>query len=147
MFKYLNIEILWKRRNGISTLPTILLLGSIIIEIAIAIAFLTYYFNLSNFATRLSAEALATARAGMDDGIIRLVRDKNFSSAGYTVTVGNRTANVEVCNVTCPGLATNQAKVTSVATALNKKKKLEAVLTVDSVTGQVTVNSIQDVPI
>lgn len=145
IFKYLNIKRL--KSSGVSTLPTMLLLGGIIIEIAVAIAFLTYYFNITNFATRLSAEALATAKAGLDDGIIKLVRDKNFSSAGYTVAVGNRSTNVEICNVTCPGLGADKAKVTSTATAINKKRKLEAVLTIDTVTGKVAVDSIQDVPI
>lgn len=144
IFKYLNIEKL-KGKKGVSTLPTMLLLGGIIIEIAIAIAFLTYYFNVTNSASRLSAEALATARAGLDDGIIKVVRNKDYSNpSGYSVTVGNRVATVAVCKDTC---VSGKTQVISMASVLNKQRKLEAILTVDATTGQVTVDSIQETPI
>src|SRR3990167_5626815 len=82
------------RLKGISSLPTMLLLGGIIIEIAIAIAFLTYYFNVSNFAARLSAEALAAARAGIDDATIKVVLNKNCPDSScpspYTLALGDQ---------------------------------------------------------
>src|SRR3990172_8277585 len=85
----LNIGALGRSR-GVWTLPTMLLLGGIIIEIAIASAFLTYYFNVTNLAARLSAEALAAARAGADDAIIKVVRDRTFAPADpYVVEVAN----------------------------------------------------------
>ncbi len=146
MSKHFNVATFKRRQSGVSTLPTMLLLGGIIIEIAIASAFLTYYFNITNFASRLTAEALAAARAGADDAIIRVVRNKSFYGS-YSVEVANgRTAAVTVCNVTCPGLGSGQAKVTSTASVLNKKSRVEAVLTITT-DGQVAVNSIAEVPL
>ncbi len=149
MFKYLNIEI-WKRRDGVSALPMMLLLGSIIIEIAIAIAFLTYYFNTINFASRLSAEALETARAGASDAIIRVVRDKTCPNGScpspYTLAISNgRTATISICKDTCVGAG--KTEIISTAAALNKQKRIHAVLSVDPVTGQVSVDLLQEIPL
>ena len=149
MFKYLNVSISKDRRQrGVSTLPTMLLLGGIIIEIAIASAFLTYYFNMTNFAARLSAEALAAARAGADDALIQLVRNRNFTPDPnpYEVTVaGGRTALVTICSEACYGVA-GKTRVVSVATALNKKSKVEVIVTI-TLEGKVTVDSLKEVPL
>ena len=138
------------RDSGVSTLPTMLLLGGIIIEIAIAIAFLTYYFNTLNYASRLSAEALETARAGVQDAIIKVVRDKDCPNVScpspYTVETSNgRTATVSICKDTCSGAGKTQ--VISTASALNRQKKIQAILSVDPVTGQVAVDSLQEAPL
>lgn len=145
IFKYLNIEI-FKNKKGVSTLPTMLLLGGIIIEIAIASAFLTYYFNVTNFSSRLAAEALAAARAGIDDAIIQVIRNKNFTAYPdpYIVTVsGGKIASVTVCRDTCVGSGKDQ--VVSTASILNKRSKVEAILSV-SPEGKVTVDSIKEIP-
>ena len=146
MFKRLNIGALGRRRC-VSTLPTMLLLGGIIIEIAIASAFLTYYFNVTNFAARLSAEALAAARAGVDDALIKVVRNRNFTAypEPYEVQVtGGRVASVIVCKDTCLGLS-GKTQVISGASALNKRSKIEAILTVTP-EGKVSVDSLKEIP-
>ncbi len=145
MFKHLNIGTSGGQR-GISTLPTMLLLGGIIIEIAIASAFLTYYFNVTNYAARLSAEALAAARAGVDDALIQLVRNKNFTAYPdpYTVEVtGGRVASVTVCKDVC---LLGKTDVVSVASAANKKSKIEAIVTIDA-DGKVSVDSLREAPL
>lgn len=139
------------RQSGISTLPTMLLLGGIIIEIAIASAFLTYYFNVTNYAARLSAEALAAARAGVDDALIQLVRNKNFTAYPdpYTVEVaGGRVALVTVCKDLLPPecAGVGKDKVISIASAANKQSKIEAILTITA-DGQVSVDSLKEVPL
>lgn len=146
IFKYLNMREEKRGQGGVSTLPTMLLLGGIIIEIAIASAFLTYYFNVTNYAARLSAEALAAARAGIDDAIIQLVRNRNFSSYPdpYTVEVaGSRIADVTVCKDTC---VIGKTQIISTANALNKKSKMEAILSITT-DGKVTVDSLQEMPL
>lgn len=146
MFKHLNVAKFQRGQSGVSTLPTMLLLGGIIIEIAIASAFLTYYFNVTNFAARLSAEALAAARAGADDALIQLVRNRNFTPDPnpYEVSVANgRVASVTICRDTC---VLGKTQVVSVASALNKKSKVEAILTVTT-DGKVTVDSLKEVPL
>ena len=146
-----------KKNKGVSTLPTMLLLGGIIIEIAIASAFLAYYFNTINFGARLAAEALEVARAGVDDAIIRIINDKscpNASCQNYPVTVSNgRTANVTTSyifpSVSCspdPSIPPNtQLRIISGGNAGNRNRTIQAALTVDCLNGQVTVNSITEI--
>lgn len=121
-----------------------LLLGSIIIEIVIAMAFLTYYFNTLNFSARLTSEALETARAGAQDGISKVILDKNCCGGPYTVTTSTgRVATVTVCKDLC--LAPGQTRVISTASVFNKQRSIEADLTVDPITGQVTVNQLKEI--
>ncbi len=122
-----------------------LFIGGIIVEIALAGAFISYYLSQSGFGVKISAEALAAAEAGVQDALIRIIRDKNFSSAGYNLTVGNRSANIIVCKDSCAG--TGKHKITSTGTAMLKRRKIEAVANVDSVTGEVKIESVQEAAI
>ncbi len=137
-----------KKNKGVSTLPTMLLLGGIIIEIAIASAFLTYYFNVTNLAARSSAEALAAARTGVDDAMLHLVRDRKFNPDPnpYEVSVaGGRVASVTICGEACLGIM-EKTKVTSVASVLNKRSQVVAIFTVTP-EGKVSVDSLKEVPL
>ncbi len=124
-----------------------LLLGGVIIEIAIAVAFLAYYFNTLNFSSRLATEALETARAGAQDGISKVILDKraSFSAlAPYTVTTSTgRVASVTICRETCIGPGKTQ--VISGASVANQRKKIQAELSVDSTTGQVVVDTLKEI--
>ncbi len=126
-------------------MPAMLFIGGIIVEIALAGAFISYYLSQSGFGVKISAEALAAAEAGVQDALIRIIRDKNFSSAGYNLTVGNRSANIIVCKDSCAG--TGKHKITSTGTAMLKRRKIEAVANVDSVTGEVKIESVQEAAI
>ncbi len=124
-----------------------LLIGGIVIEIAAAIAFLTYYFNTINLASRLGAEALETARAGVDDAIIRVVRDKGCPNAScpasYQVTTSTgRVADVDICRDACVG---GRTQILSAAAVLNRRRTVEALLIVDPLTGQVTIDVIREI--
>jgi hypothetical protein len=130
---------------GTAALPAMLFIGGIIVEIGIAGAFISYYLSQSGFGVKMSAEALAAAEAGVQDAIIKIIRDKNFTSAGYDLTVGNRSANVVVCKDSCAG--TGKHKITSTGSALAKRRKLEAIVNVHSTTGEVRVESITEVAI
>ena len=58
-----------KKQSGIASLPAILLLGGIIIEIGIAGSFLLFYLNNSIYGTKLANEALTVAQSGFDDAV------------------------------------------------------------------------------
>ena len=83
--------------KAIVALPTILLIGGIIVEIAVAGVFIAYLLSQSGFGAKLSAEALAAAQAGIQEAMMKIVRDKNFSSSGYDIAVGSRAAHIIVC--------------------------------------------------
>ena len=137
------------RREGFSSLPAILFIGGLLVQIAIAMAFLLYVFSNTTFTVRFRAEALAAARAGIEDGIITIIRNKDCPTIGctspYTVTVGGRTATVTLCKDTCAGVGKTQ--IDSIGQAVTEKRFLRAILSIDSTTGAVTTESIQELPL
>lgn len=128
-----------------AALPAMLFIGGIIVEIGIAGAFISYYLSQSGFGVKMSAEALAAAEAGVQDAIIKIIRNKNFTSSGYDLAVGNRSTNVVVCKDSCSG--TGKHKITSIGSAAVKRRKIEAVVNVNSTTGEVKIESILEVAI
>ena len=130
-----------------ATLPVILLVGGLIVEIGITGAFIAYFLNQSGFGIKLSEEALAAARAGIQDATIRIVRDKNFNPSPnpYTLTIGNRSAQVTICKDTCAG--TDKFQVDSLGIAFNKRRKIRAVIYVNSLTGEVKLESEREIAI
>jgi len=140
-----NLEL--NDKKAAVTLPVILLVGGLIAEISIAGAFIAYFLNQSGFGIKLSEEALAAARAGIQDATIRIVRDKNFNPSPnpYTLTIGNRSAQVTICKDTCAG--TDKFQVDSLGIAFNKRRQVRAILYVDSITGEVKLESEKEVAI
>ena len=130
-----------------ATLPVILLVGGLIVEIGITGAFIAYFLSQSGFGIKLSEEALAAARAGIQDATIRIVRDKNFNPSPnpYTLTIGNRSAQVTICKDTCAG--TDKFQVDSLGIAFNKRRKIRAVIYVNSLTGEVKLESEREIAI
>lgn len=125
--------------KAVAALPLILFIGGIIVEIGAAGLILAYFLTQSGFGVKLSAEALAAAQAGVEDATIKVVRDKNFAGGVTTIKVGARTAEVSVVK---DSPSVGKYKITSVGSALNKRRKLEAVLNVDGLTGEVKMESI-----
>ena len=140
-----NLEL--NDKKAAVTLPVILLVGGLIAEISIAGAFIAYFLNQSGFGIKLSEEALAAARAGIQDATIRIVRDKNFNPSPnpYTLTIGNRSAQVTICKDTCAG--TDKFQVDSLGIAFNKRRKIRAVIYVNSLTGEVKLESEREIAI
>ncbi|NCO89682.1 hypothetical protein GW883_02155, partial [Candidatus Wolfebacteria bacterium] len=120
-----------------ATLPVILLVGGLIVEIGITGAFIAYFLSQSGFGIKLSEEALAAARAGIEDAKIRIVRDKNFNPSPnpYTLIVGSRSSQVTICKDICVGA--DKFQVDSLGIAFNKRRKIRAVIYVNSLTGEV----------
>ncbi|MEE8131929.1 MAG: hypothetical protein V3T98_02695 [Candidatus Paceibacterota bacterium] len=134
-----------KANKGIVALPVMLLLGGIIVEIGIAGLLISYFFIQSNLGIRLSAEALAAAQSGIQDATIKIIRDKNFTPGSYSINIGNRSAQITVCKDTCAGSGKHQ--VTSLGIAQKKQRQIQAILNVNSTTGEVKVESIKEIAI
>lgn len=137
-------------KKGLVALPTLLIIGSIIVDIAIALAAGVSFLINSDYGVRKSMETLAAAKAGAYDGIMKLARDKTYDAAtqDYNLAVtGDISANVVVCKETACGYAADSGKhkISSTATFLTRRKKMEAVAFVASTTGAVTLESLQEV--
>lgn len=136
------------RINGSATLPTVILMSAIIIEVAVAGVVIASALSNTAYNQRLSAMALAAARVGTDDAFMRIVRYKNCPGAGgcpasYNIQVdANDSAAVTMSN-NGQGVIT----VISTGTSLNRQKKMQMIVGVDSVSGLVSVQSLQEVAI
>ncbi len=134
-----------KNKKGVAALPLIIILGGLTAEIVLFVTTTSYVFVNSEFGIRLSADAFLAAKAGVQDAVIKIVRDKTFFSATTTLTVGNASADVSVCKDAC--VANGKHKVLSVGKAQTRRRGLEAILNVDSVTGEVKMESLTEVKI
>ncbi|MBI3638638.1 hypothetical protein HY227_02755 [Candidatus Wolfebacteria bacterium] len=141
--------------KGAVAILGVLMLGGVIVEIALTGLFVVYYLGESGFGVKLSAEALAAAEAGIADAKIKIVRNKDIASSGVvtsTLTVGNRSAEIKICTKgyktgtsECDTAATGKYEINSIGIASLKRRKLRAVLNVNSTTSEVQVESLQEV--
>lgn len=131
--------------KGAATLPVVLLMSGIVMELAIVGVVLAAILGNTIFGSRVEAEALAAARAGANDAIIRVIRYKNCPGTGcpasYSINVGSRPSTADVTIASSGGVIT----IGSVGTSFSRKKKVEAVLGVDSLTGHVKLQSFKEI--
>lgn len=136
------------KQSGAVTLPVILLISGTVMELAIAGVVISALLSNTVFSSRLSAEALAAARAGAQDAIIKIIRYKNCNATScggavpYTITVGPRTtADVSLVE----DVINHTLTVNSTGTALTRKKKIQAVVGIDPSSGKTSVVSLKEV--
>ncbi|OGG43358.1 hypothetical protein A3G50_02675 [Candidatus Jorgensenbacteria bacterium RIFCSPLOWO2_12_FULL_42_11] len=133
------------RASGQAALPTILLIGGIIMEISIAGILIAFILGNSGWGERLSAQALAAAKAGTEDALLKIAVDKNFSvPGGYSFSVDNRVAEVIVIKDPA-GYPSGVHQIISSGKALGRQRKLETILIVDGDTGKVDLKSTREI--
>lgn len=133
------------------TLPFVLLIGGIIVEIAIAGAFVTFFLSNSGYGERLSIRASAAAESGIRDAMVKITQNKEWNPdpANYVLQVSsenNDTASLQI-NRTTPDATHYKYDVVSLGTAGSRQKKLTATVFVDTATGAVQLESIRENPI
>ena len=134
-----------KRQRAAVTLSMTILIGGLVVELGIALAFISYYLAQGGFGLKSSEEAMAAARSGAQDAIMRIVRDINFNPSPnpYTLTIGIGSAQITVCKDTCAG--TGKFQIDSLGSVLNKRRQLRAIVSVNSQTGEVRLESEKEV--
>lgn len=131
------------RNSGIAAIPTVIIFGGIIAEIAIATTFLSLTFTNTALGQRLSAEAFAAAQSGVEDAILRLVRDRNYQNiSGYTLSVGQATATV---TVTQGSPAAGQATILSTGSSFRRRRVIQGIITIDDVSGVISLVSLKEI--
>ena len=92
-------------------------------------------------AYRASSVVQAAAVSGINDGILQVVRNANFSNvSGYTIPFSSVSDTV---TVTQGSPSTNETTVISLAQIGSVKQKIQAILAIDPNTKQVSVISYQ----
>lgn len=133
--------------RGIAILPIILLVSAMIFEVAAAGTFILFISQQTGVTLRRQVESFAAAEAGIHDALIKIIRDKNFPTPElpYNLTIGDWTVTVTITkNNNCTGALSGKNCVTSSARAFSRGKTLQAILTVNATTGQVSIDSITE---
>ena len=136
-------------KAGAATLSTVLMIAAIVLLIAVSGVIVSSVLVNAALNERLAAEALLTARAGAQDAMVRIVRDKDFVSnnpsicsittCDYSIAVSSgRTADVTITD-TATGF-----ELVSVGRAVGRRKVIRAELGVDPVTGEVKVHFFRE---
>ena len=130
---------------GIAVLPTILLIGGLVVEIGIAGLFISYFLNSSGFGVKISEEALSAAKSGIDDAIIKIIRNKgSVISSPYTINIGNNSAQISVIK-DLPSVG--KYEITSLGSAGLKRRRLQAIINVDNNSNEVKYESLKEISI
>lgn len=139
MFSLATYHLLLTNKKGQAALSFVFLIGVIIISIGATLAFLAASFLSSGYGFQAANRALAVASAGAEDGLVKLVRNKDFSApTAYSVPVGSDSANVTI-NQNAP--VSGQATIVSSATIFFRQRKVQVVAAINSTTSKVDVVS------
>lgn len=128
-----------RSRSGQATLSFILLISGLILEVAIAGTFVTYFFSSSALGERLSARAFAVANSGIRDAQMRIARSKDFSGT-FSLQLGSDSAAVSVVRAT---QGSNYVyTITSLGIAGTREREFVATMVADQTSGLAETQSI-----
>ena len=124
-----------------------LLIGGIIASIAMALTASVFLYVNSNYGVNLSLKALSVAKSGVYDGALKVARDKTIVSSSYMLPVGSYNAAVTICQGGTQGCGTTAGNflISSIASILNANKEMQAIVSVDSVSGLVKLQLMHEV--
>ena len=133
------------KQKAAVTLSMTILVGGLIVELGIALAFISYYLLQGGFGLKLSEQAITAAKSGAQDAVIRIVRDANFNPSPnpYTLTIGSGSAQITVCKDTCAG--TGKIQIDSLGSVLTKRRQIRAIVSVSSQTCEVRLESEKEI--
>ena len=128
------------KRKGQAVLPLIFMMGGLVVLMSLTLVFLAYTFLESSYGFQISEKAKAVAASGAYDALLRLARNKDLSAPapGYSLPIGNYSANVSVLQ---NSPASDQATIISVSTISNRERKVVAIVSRPSLTGEITLVS------
>jgi hypothetical protein len=128
--------------RGVAALPAILVAGAIVMEIAIAGALLAAYEANSGLGAKAGDQAFLLAQTGVEDGVMRVIMNKDQGYICYQLPVDSQNVQVEI-QKDVP--TTGQTSVWTKATVSSRTRRAKAILDVNGVTGKVDILSIEEV--
>lgn len=128
--------------SGIAALTTMLGIGLAVSVMGAAMGLLSFLESTIGFSHAKAQEAYLVAQSGAADALMRLARDKTFSSVGYSVSVGNGTTTVVVVR---NNPVIGQNLITSTGEVSNRKRKIEVKVAVDNTSGKLTLLSWREI--
>jgi len=135
------------RKNGLAALPLVLMLGGLITAITVSLLMANLLSTQSEFGLRLNSQAFAASQSGIQDALMRIVRDKTFAGSYSINFTDGSSVDVIVCRdaiaPVCVGLGKD--KVTALGKSQGRNRKFEVIAGVDSTTGEMSVESINEI--
>ncbi|MEW5805277.1 MAG: hypothetical protein AB1721_00905 [Patescibacteria group bacterium] len=128
--------------KGFSAISLILGISLIVVVLSLGMGLLSYFENAASFSRLKGQEAFWVAESGVYDALYRLSINKDFTSAGYQLAVGNGQATV-VVEKDNPRAGFNL--ITSTGIVGNARKKVQAQVVRDDITGKITLFSWQEI--
>ena len=136
-----------KKDAGQITLPFVLLIGVIIVEIALAGVFVSYLRSISNLGERLSVKAGEAAYSGIQDAMVRIAQNKELGNSSYELMVGEDKTEVTITKTDNPADGAYAYVIDSLGISGSRRKKLQGVLIVDKITGRAKLDSTKEVKV
>jgi len=130
----------FKSRQGVAALITVLSLGGLIFTISMGSALISFWANQNIKSIRDSNKAYYAAQSGLQDALIKLERNKDYTSSGFNLSI-NGTNDV----LATVSFASNQATITSTSTLSQINKKLQTVVDINATTGLITPTSTTEI--
>jgi hypothetical protein len=118
--------------RGQVALSITFMIGTIVLVAGLMVAFLVISFLNSSYGFQASNRALALASGGVEDAMLQLLRNKDFSGT-YCVPLAPCSAAV---TVTQNSPSVGRVRITSSATVFLYTRQIEAVASLASSTGQ-----------
>ena len=116
--------------RGVAALITVLSLGGLIFTISMGSALISFWANQNIKSIRGSNKAFYAAQSGLQDALIKLERNKDYTTGGFNLNI-NGTNDVSVT----VSFASGQATITSTSTLSQMNKNLQAVIDINATTG------------
>ena len=123
------------RPRGVAALVTVLSLGTLIFTVSFATAILTFWSIKGIDSNRKSLNAYYTASSGIQDALIKLERNKDFSGSFNLSVNSTNDVSVSVSN------NDNSATITSTALSGEINKKIQTITDINTTTGLITPTS------
>lgn len=140
-----------KSGAGQAALSLVFLVGGTVVLIGTTLTFLVISFINTTFGYQAANRALGVAFAGVNDGLWKLSKDRNYGFSGgsckYVLPVGSDSASVVIarkdgsCGVNKP-TNPNEIWISSEANYLGRIRRINMVVSIDRVSGGVEVVSM-----
>lgn len=117
-------------QSGVALLPIILVLFGLVAVVGVALASISISEFTISSTKDSSDEALIIAQSGLEDVLMKIARNKDFTSTGYSLSVSGGNATIVVSG-------TSRKTISSAGALNNKSRKIQAIVDVDS-NGKIT---------
>jgi len=144
MKQFNNSTIQQFNQQGMALLATVVVVLLILVAVGLSMISLGIFEGFMAESQRASDEAYAAAQSGVKDAMMRIARNKNYSSAGYYLPENCTPNGATTCAhviVEKDAPSAGKDRVTATGTLSNSTRKLEVILNVNATNGKITIDS------